>query len=214
MTVLEGLLPSQVRCVVSAALPEQFELLPAEREATASMSPRRRREFAHGRSCARLALAGLGHRGCAVPVGIDRAPVWPAGVVGSITHCADNAAAAVAYREDIVGIGLDIERNEELEQPLLAMICRTDELEQLGAGDVRLLLAKLVFSAKESVFKCIFPEVRRFVDFREVGIQLDLEANTFAARPHADDLAPGLFRRLQGRIGQTHELFVTAAWLA
>lgn len=212
MTVLEGLFPEQVRCVISTDYPDAFALLAAERDSLQSMAPRRVREFTHGRSCARLALAGLGYRDCPVPAGADRAPVWPDGVVGSISHCDDTAAAAVAHREDMGGIGLDLERNEELDRQLLPMICRAAELERLGNSDVRFLLAKLIFSAKESVFKCIWPQVRRFVDFQEVEIELDLEKNTFTAAPCSDDLCPDLFRRLSGRFGQTRELFVTAVY--
>lgn len=213
ITVLEGLFPEQVRCVISENCPENFELLPAEIDGTFPMIPRRRREYRHGRCCARLALAGLGYPDCPVPLGTDRAPLWPEGVVGSISHCGDSAAAAVAHRVEVGGIGLDIEQTEELDQPLVSMICRSEELERLGPGDVRLLVAKLLFSAKESVFKCIFPLVQRFVDFQEVEVQLDLDANTFVARPHAEDLEPQLFRRLHGRFGQTRGLFVTAAYL-
>jgi len=214
MIVLEGLFPDHVRCVISADYPEQFELLPAERESTAPMSPRRRRDFVHGRSCARLALAGLGFPGCPVPVGDNRAPTWPDGVVGSISHCGTTAAAAVAHREETGGVGLDLERNEALDAPLVSMICRSEESALLADSDIRLLLAKLIFSAKESVFKCVWPQVRRFVDFQEVEIRLDLEHNTFAAVAHAEDLSPDLFGRLRGRFGQAGELFVTAAYLA
>lgn len=213
IAVLEGLFPEQARCVISDSCPENFELLPAETRGTSPMVPRRRQEYRHGRCCARLALVGLGYPDCPVPLGADRAPLWPEGVVGSISHCGDTAAAAVAPRAEFGGIGLDIEKCEELDQPLLSMICRSEEIERLGPGDARLLVGKLIFSAKESVFKCIFPLVQRFVDFQEVEVRLDLEANTFVARPHADDLAPQLFRRLHGRVGQTRGLFVTAAYL-
>jgi len=213
MTVLEGLFPEHVRCVISADYPEQFALLPDETECTAPMNPRRRREFVHGRSCARIALAGLGYPDCPVPVGDGRAPTWPDGVVGSISHCGATAAAAVAHRGDTGGVGLDIEQNQALDEPLLRMICRADERERLDGTDVGLLLAKLIFSAKESVFKCVWPELRRFVDFQEVEIRLDIDRNTFSALPHADDLSPDLFGRLRGRFGQTGELFITAVYL-
>lgn len=213
MTVLEGLFPEQVRCVLSTDFPDGFELLGDEREQLAVMAAGRRREFIHGRSCARLALAGLGHADCPVPSSPQRAPVWPAGVVGSISHCGDAAAAAVAHRDDIGGIGLDLEAREELDRSLLPMICRPDELAEIERSEIGLILAKLVFSAKESVFKCIWPRVRRFVDFLDVTIELDLEANRFAARPQSADLPESLFAGLRGRVGQAGELFVTSAYL-
>lgn len=214
ITVLEGLFPEQVRCVIAAEFPAQFRLLPAERDSAERMSARRRIEFVQGRSCARVALAGLGYPDCPVPQGPDRAPVWPDRVVGSISHCAGKAAAAVAHREDVGGLGLDLELIEELDQPLVPMICREDEQAGLGSGDIRLLTAKLVFSAKESVFKCVYPRIRRFIDFLEVGIRLDLDANTFSARPHSRDLDADLFGRVRGRFGQSGNLFVTACYLA
>lgn len=214
ITVLEGLFPDHVRCVISADYPDGFSLLPAEAEYMARMSPKRRREFIHGRSCARVALAGLGYRDCPVPIGEDRAPTWPDGVVGSISHCCDTAAAAVAHREDTGGIGLDIERRDALDEPLLRMVCRPEECERIGATDVGPWLAKLIFSAKESVFKCVWPQLRHFVDFQEVEIRLDLERNAFLAVAHADRLPLDLFRRLRGRFGQAGELFLTAAYLA
>lgn len=213
MTFLEGLFPEPVRCVISADYPEQFELLPAEHRSTVPMIRKRRREFVHGRSCARFALAGLGYPDCAVPAGNDRAPIWPDGIVGSISHCGGSAAAAVARRADIDGIGLDIESNEDLDRRLVPMICRSDERTQLGDEDTRYLLAKLVFSAKESIFKCIWPQVRRFVDFQEVEIRLNLDAGTFSARPQSDDLPTASFRRLRGRFRRTGELLATAAYL-
>lgn len=213
MTVLEGLFPEQVRCVLSTEYPDDFELLGAEREQLAPMTARRRREFIHGRSCARLALAGLGYQDCHVPSSSERAPVWPNGVVGSISHCDDAAAAAAAHGVDVDGIGLDLERCDELDRDLLPMICRTEELARIEGSDIELMLAKLIFSAKESVFKCIWPTVRRFVDFPDVEIQLDLDRNTFRARPWVDDLPADIFRRLRGQFGETKKLFVTAAWL-
>jgi 4'-phosphopantetheinyl transferase EntD len=212
MTVLEGLFPDYVRCVMSEEYPARFELLPEESACAAAMSPRRRRDFTHGRSCARLALAGLGYRDCAVPVGADRAPVWPDGVVGSISHCDGTAAAAVAHDAETTGIGLDIESSEGLEDNLLPMICRREERARLEATDAGPLLAKLIFSAKESVFKCVWPAVRRFVDFQEVEVRLDLDGNTFSAVPHAEDLPADLFAGLRGRFGETGGLLLTAAY--
>jgi len=212
MTVLEGLFPEQVRCFMSTDFPDDFNLLGTERDQLAAMTAGRQREFIHGRSCARLALAGLGHADCAIPSGPQRAPVWPDGIVGSISHCGDAAVAAVAHRNDVGGIGLDLEAREELDRNLLPMICLPHELAVIETSEFGLLLAKLVFSAKESVFKCIWPRVQRFVDFLEVGVELDLDASRFVARPHSADLPDSLFRALHGRIGQADQLFVTAAY--
>jgi len=210
MTFLEDLFPKQVICVVSSRPPENFELLPEERDTTGEMTPLRLREFEHGRSCARQALEKLGYPNCAVPVSHSREPVWPAGTVGSITHCDGTAAAAVARTADIGGIGLDIETDEPLDANLLPMICRDDEWPRTTTAESRMLIGKLLFSAKESVFKCIWPQVRRFVDFNEVSIELNLDRNTFTAIAHSKDLPQPLFDRLIGRFDRRNHLIVTA----
>jgi 4'-phosphopantetheinyl transferase EntD len=207
---LQDLFPEQVICIVSSGPPENFELLAGEREATREMTPLRLREFEHGRSCARRALAELGYPDCAVPTTQNRSPEWPTGVVGSITHCGGKAAAAVARAADIGGIGLDIETDEPLDENLLPIICRDDEWPQASSVEERLLLGKLIFSAKESVFKCIWPQVRRFIDFTEVSIELGLERNTFTATPHTLDLPQQLFDRLTGRFDRRDHMIVTA----
>ena len=214
MKVIEGLFPEEVRCVTSADVPNDFELLGAERDQLALMTVSRRREFIQGRSCARVALAGLGLPGHAIPSMPERAPVWPDGVVGSISHCDGIAAAAVAWRADFDGIGLDLEAREPLDEHLLPMICREEELAEVVRSDIGLSPAKLIFSAKESVFKCVWPHIRRFIDFDEVEVRLDLERNTFEARPRTDSLHAELFQRLSGRFGETDTQFVTSAILA
>lgn len=212
LTLPEGLFPDGVSCIISDACPSDFSLLEAEEAATGAMVDRRRREFTHGRCCARLALANLGFDDCPVPVGDDRAPQWPDRVVGSISHCGDTAAAAAAHIEDVISLGIDLERNEELDAALMPMICRSEELARMNGDGLGRLLGTLIFSAKESLFKCIWPEVRRFVDFQEVEIRLNMDDNTYTARPHAEDLPAGLFGQVQGKIGQTGGLWVTAAF--
>ena len=166
MTLPDGLFPDGVSCIISDACPSDFSLMEVEEAATGAMVDRRRREFMHGRCCARLALANLGFEDCPLPICVDRALVWPDRVVGSISHCGDAAAAVAAHIEDAISLGIDIERNEELDAALMPMICRSEELARMNGDGAERLLAALIFSAKESLFKCIWPEVRRFVDFQ------------------------------------------------
>ena len=89
--------------VAYASLPVESQPDPLEapeRAAVAGAVASRQREFAGGRTCARRALLRLGHAAQPIPVGACRAPVWPHGVVGSITHCSSFAAAAVARAAD------------------------------------------------------------------------------------------------------------------
>ena len=103
----------------------------------------------------------------------DRAPIWPDGVVGSITHTGDFAAAAVAWAADIAALGID---SEQIIDPAaardIADICMVDEATLFKAAHGRSFceFCTLVFSAKESVFKCLFPLTRKFLEFSDVRI--------------------------------------------
>src|SRR6267378_346626 len=128
-------------------------LLPEEE---ACLSPRaiakRRREFTAGRVCARAALGRLGIRDFPLLAAADRSPVWPPGIVGSLSHCGDYCGVAVARRGEVAGVGLDVERARPLEGRLASIVCSPVEIRRLGAlPDLPAgLWAMIVFSAKES----------------------------------------------------------------
>lgn len=160
------------------------ELLEAEREAVASAVPARRAEYSTGRRCARRLLAELGYADFALLAGPDRAPRWPAGVVGSIAHTRRLCAVAVAQEGAIRSIGIDLEDDGELESELWPQFLAARELrwlrEQPGERSGR--LARMLFCAKESVQKCQYPLSRSALEPREIEVELDLEAGSFRAR--------------------------------
>ena len=210
------LLPASVGACISMTPPAPDCPLPAAEEiATRKMLPGRRREFAHGRECARQALQQLGEEVDAIPVGVQREPVWPAHIVGSISHCGNLAAAIVAQRFYFGGLGIDFEPRVPLHAETLSMICTPAEADWLATAEpqYRLLDAKLLFSAKESVYKCIWPVVQRFVDFPEVTLEIDRASSTFRARPNAADLPAPLFVELKGRFQVSNAWIVTIASL-
>jgi 4'-phosphopantetheinyl transferase EntD len=133
----------------------------------------RQREFLAGRWCAEQALQCLGSGSTHVAMAEDRAPIWPDGVVGSITHTGDFAAAAVAWAADVAALGID---SEQIIDPAAARdvadICMVDEATLFKAAHGRSFceFCTLVFSAKESVFKCLFPLTRKFLEFSDVRI--------------------------------------------
>jgi 4'-phosphopantetheinyl transferase EntD len=133
----------------------------------------RQREFLAGRWCAKQALQCLGAGSTHVAMAEDRAPIWPGGVVGSITHTGDFAAAAVAWAVDVAALGID---SEQIIDPAMtadiADICMVDEATLFKAAHGRSFceFCTLVFSAKESVFKCLFPLTRKFLEFSDVRI--------------------------------------------
>lgn len=152
-------------------------LYPVERAAVANAVPKRVREFAAGRNCARRALASLGAAPIAIPMGKDRAPVWPSGYVGSISHSHGVCCAVAARREHVEAIGVDVELASPLSDELANRVCRRDELDHvsdlpaLAKGD----WFKLVFSAKETLYKCYYPLARSFLDFQDVSIRFALD---------------------------------------
>ncbi|HSS03365.1 MAG TPA: 4'-phosphopantetheinyl transferase superfamily protein [Kofleriaceae bacterium] len=145
------------------------EPLPAEEAALVARAvARRQREFSLGRMCARRALRRLGREVRAIAAGPRGEPAWPAGTVGSITHCAGFCAAAVAEHPALRGIGIDAERRREVGPAFVRAVCTPRERAlgvDRGAGGL------LVFSAKESVYKCVSALVGRVLDFAEVELE-------------------------------------------
>ncbi|HEU5181867.1 MAG TPA: 4'-phosphopantetheinyl transferase superfamily protein [Candidatus Polarisedimenticolia bacterium] len=181
--MLETLLPAEVRIRKLSEEVDPALLYPEEAACIAAAVPARRREFAQGRLCARRALADLEIRHFPLLAGKDRAPIWPPGVVGSLTHCGGICAAAVARADRIAGVGIDIESAEPLGDDLLRLVCVPAERARLDASpeSSRGLRAKLLFSAKESVFKCFHPLTGVFLDFLDCEITIDDDAGDFIA---------------------------------
>ena len=128
--LIAGLLPPAVASAESTGSPAAAApgLLPAEAEAVRTAGPRRRAEFAAGRSCARAALATLGVAAGPILPGPAGQPLWPAGVTGSITHCAGYQACAVARAADVAAIGIDAEPDAPLPAGLIERIATAPEL--------------------------------------------------------------------------------------
>ena len=135
---------------------------------------KRQAEFLAGRLCAREALRGLTGVGSVPAVGEDRAPLWPAGLVGSITHGAGWAGAITARAEHWRGLGLDIERllSSERADRLAAEILTPGELDGYAAlpAAARARLVTCTFSLKESLFKALYPLVRQRFYFHDAQL--------------------------------------------
>jgi 4'-phosphopantetheinyl transferase EntD len=134
----------------------------------------RRQQFSAGRLLARQALAALGLPRLAVPADAQRVPVWPSGVIGTITHTQIWCGAALARSGELRALGADVELATPLELGLWDRICRPEErsfLRRQTEHDPS-LLAKAWFSAKESIYKALYPGVRTFLDFQGMRIEL------------------------------------------
>jgi 4'-phosphopantetheinyl transferase EntD len=187
-------------------------LAAGEIPSTTRMSPRRLREFSAGRGHARRALERLGLRSPEVTVGPGRAPVWPAGFVGSISHGGDLVLAAVAPSTRIDSIGVDIEPDVPLDPDLVHRVCRPEEVARLPASVALSRWAKLIFSAKESVYKCVAPLTGVFLEFEDVEILFGAGDNRFRARGHGPAAALISPCTLAGAFAEAGGYWVTAAW--
>lgn len=158
-------------------------LLPEERQFLGHAVPKRVHDFAGGRACARNALAQLGFKGVALPVGAGRAPVWPPGITGSITHTDGFCAAVAAATTAIRALGLDVEAADSVRPHLWRRICNPEELAILQAADpaAAIAAATLIFSAKEAFYKCQHFLTGQWLGFNDVSISI--EADGFIVRP-------------------------------
>jgi 4'-phosphopantetheinyl transferase EntD len=173
--MIDALLPWPVHSAEAFQDPVGARLFAQEQVLVARAVGKRRREFTTGRHCARLALLRMGQPWVALPADADRVPVWPAGVMGSITHCAGYRAAAVAPAAQIGMLGIDAEPDAPLPPRLLPRIARPEELAaiaELGREQPSINWDRLLFSAKEAVFKAWFPVARRPLDFADVSVEL------------------------------------------
>lgn len=154
-------------------------LFPEEAASVANAVLSRRQQYSAGRVLARRAWQQLGQAPVALLNDQQRVPVWPEGIVGTITHTDVWCAVAVARRSDVAGLGADVERASPLELGLWDRICRPEERSFLQAQPAPLgaLLAKAVFSAKESIYKALYPSVRVFLDFQAMRIELEPTSN-------------------------------------
>ena len=213
--MLDELLPPSAHAVEVYGDPPGLRLYPEEEACVARAVEARRREFTTGRYCARAALRRSGVTPAAIAKGPSGAPAWPDGVVGSITHCAGYRAAAVAHTTDLVTVGIDAEPAEPLPDGVFDIITLPRERAQLAvlAGAwPGVPWDRLLFSAKESVYKAWSPLTGTFLDFDDVCVRIDPKAGTFAARllvPGADVVA-GQAGEMRGRFAVRDGLLVTA----
>ena len=209
-TAIAACLPDGATFDCGALAERQGPLFEAEEAEIARAVAVRRTGFRAGRTCAREALGKLGVGAGPILAASDRRPLWPEGVLGSITH-SDHLAAAIAGRDaDFLGLGIDLEPAAELAPGLADAICRPEErgLEVPGVD-----AAKLVFVIKEAFYKAYYPATLQFLDFPDARVSLGAEAGTFAVAL-TDPAHPGVAgrREIAGRWGhaQGHLLAVAA----
>jgi 4'-phosphopantetheinyl transferase EntD len=213
--VIDEILPAEVRSASMREDTEEIDLFPGEQAAIAQAVDRRRREFVTGRACARRALQRLGYPPAPILPGPKRQPLWPTGVVGSLTHCDGYRAAAVARDDAFLTVGIDAEPHAALPRGVDKTVMLPSEqaaLADLATRRPAIHWDRLLFSAKESVYKAWFPLAQRWLGFHDAELRFSATNGTFSAQLLVDGPVIGdrALRGFEGRWLVRDGLLVTA----
>ncbi|HVQ09452.1 MAG TPA: 4'-phosphopantetheinyl transferase superfamily protein [Allosphingosinicella sp.] len=212
------LFPAQVSVAIATEQMFEMPLLAGESALIEGAVAKRRREFAGGRNAARAALDALGFAPMPILRRDARAPAWPEGAVGSITHCADFVCAVAARSSRFVSLGIDAERAQRMEAGLAELVCREDEFShfaELPAID-GVDWAAIAFSAKEAAYKCLSFMLDAILDFRDVSLRFAAADNRRAGRFQIDACARCPELETAGLIGRwavTGTMILSSAYI-
>lgn len=190
--MIEELLPETAATAETFGDPAGARLFPEEEAEVAHAVDKRRREFTGGRWCAHRALHELGVPVTPIRRGTRGAPQWPDGVVGAITHCAGYRGAAVARTGELSSVGIDAEPSSPLPEGVLEVVSLAAErahLRHLAAEEPRLNWDRLLFSAKESVYKAWYPLTAEWLGFEDA--ELHFSPGVFTAKLAKTAQLPG-----------------------
>lgn len=149
---------------------DEAHLLPDEAHSIPARQPAMRRASGAARWIAHRLLADIGIGDLAIPRAPSGAPVWPDGTIGSLAHDDDMAVAAVAPVGGIVSLGIDVEPAEPLPDDIFAIVATGAD--RTGAADPR-LAGRILFAAKEAVYKAAFPLDRQVLGYEDIAVDLD-----------------------------------------
>jgi len=212
--LLAGLFPEEVVTEAGLLRETRGDLYGEEQACVRHVVDQRKREFVAGRICARRALGRLGILRFPLVAGRDRAPVWPPGIIGSISHCADYCGVAVARQNDLTGIGLDLERTNRVHEELWPYICTAEELAWVNSlpYEQRRPAAAVIFSVKESLYKCQYLVTGRWLEFTEVVVHVGCRRLEYDVASTVSS-SVSIAGELRGRFILHDDLVLTAATL-
>ncbi|MFJ2226625.1 4'-phosphopantetheinyl transferase family protein [Streptomyces halstedii] len=218
--MIERLLPAYVACADTHETGAEGEagLYPEEAALIERSVDRRRHEFTAVRACARRAMTALGLPPAPVLRGHRGMPLWPEGTVGSMTHCDGYRAAVLARASDIRGLGIDAEPDETLPPDVWPAVSLPSERRRItpDADAPSPHWDRLLFSAKESVFKAWFPLTRIELDFAEADVRFHRDDDAATEGTFTAELlrtAPGMPRVFEGAWLADKGFVVTAVTL-
>jgi 4'-phosphopantetheinyl transferase EntD len=193
-------------------------LFPVEQQAMRSAGAKRRLEFAAGRHYARTALQAFGAELGPIAVSPDRCPIWPSGIVGSITHTDHYAAAALASTSEFHAIGIDLEHLVPLTSQMVDLVTTDTERQswtkRAWRPELQNQLALLTFSAKEAAFKAYYPLRRRTLNFNDIQIHYSNHEDGFSISARKIPEDDPLLRTIEGRFVVTEHFVATSALLS
>lgn len=170
------LLASGCEVLISGEGTRRVRLFDGERALVGNATAKRRREFTETRLLAHEALRRIGHDG-PILKGSDGEPLWPSGIVGSLSHCPSLCVAAVASAERIRAVGVDVDDSDGLSDGIMRFVFSSEELASLRmASSVE---RRAAFCAKEAASKAL-SALDGTGDFRKVSVSLKADG-TFAA---------------------------------
>ncbi|MEV6228711.1 4'-phosphopantetheinyl transferase superfamily protein [Saccharopolyspora shandongensis] len=200
--MIEELLPAEVSSAEAFDDPPDVVLFPEEEALIARARDKRRREFTTGRWCARQALSRLGVPPAPLLRGERGAPQWPAGILGSITHCTGYRAAVAARAEEVHTVGIDAEPHAPLPDGVLNVVSLEAEradLARLSAARPDTHWDRILFSCKETVYKAWYPITGRWLGFEDARLELGTGTFTAHLRKEGAELAGRPLTAFTGR---------------
>lgn len=182
--MINTLIPNNIACEFSYENRDTSEVHIDEIKLIQNAPKSRQLEFLNGRNNAHLALQTLQFNSPkAILIGKNREPLWPISIVGSITHCEGYCAAVVAYKKNIIGVGIDAELNSNLSDKLTLTTQTINEINKnksLVSMNKNICVNKLIFSAKESAFKFIHSFIQEYINFNVIEISLNFDTKSFS----------------------------------
>lgn len=177
-------LPRGLACAVTDPAENWEAAFDEEAAVMAQAVPKRRTEFFAGRAAAHRATEKLGRNRVPIGMGQDRAPIWPEGVVGSISHCEGLCVALVGEAAIWRAVAVDVEPDADLPNDVWDEVLLPAERAELSAlpAQQQGRRARQVFSAKEAVFKLQYPTCRKWLGFGDVQIEFDDGGQRFGAQ--------------------------------
>ena len=186
--LLTEILPSNVVLRVADDGQKRQLLSPALEQHIVTAVDKRKMDFRGGRNAAYSALSALGFdKKVDIGVGEKREPLWPKGIVGSITHTSDFYGAIVAWKHDYRSIGFDVETIKPLKEDIQKMICTDTErtaIKILQEKHADIEWSIVFFSIKEAIYKTFYPIYQVYLGFDEAEVTIDDTHQTFSAQVH------------------------------